>query len=42
MFVYPRTYDVIVIGAGHAGVEAGSRRELRLDHHEDRSAVDSE
>ncbi len=22
MFVYPRTYDVIVIGAGHAGVEA--------------------
>ena len=23
MFVYPKTYDVIVIGAGHAGVEAG-------------------
>ena len=22
MFVYPKTYDVIVIGAGHAGVEA--------------------
>ncbi|MBI3881595.1 MAG: tRNA uridine-5-carboxymethylaminomethyl(34) synthesis enzyme MnmG [Verrucomicrobia bacterium] len=22
MFVYPRTYDVIVVGAGHAGVEA--------------------
>src|ERR1700749_1578716 len=28
MFVYPKTYDVIVIGAGHAGVEAalGSAR----------------
>src|SRR5436190_6914298 len=23
MFIYPKTYDVIVIGAGHAGVEAG-------------------
>src|SRR6476620_10091388 len=23
MFVYPKRYDVIVIGAGHAGVEAG-------------------
>ena len=23
MFVYPKTYDVIIIGAGHAGVEAG-------------------
>src|SRR5438067_2130605 len=23
MFVYPTTYDVIVIGAGHAGIEAG-------------------
>ena len=23
MFVYPKTYDVIVVGAGHAGV--GSR-----------------
>ncbi len=22
MFVYPRTFDVIVVGAGHAGVEA--------------------
>jgi len=22
MFEYPKTYDVIVIGAGHAGVEA--------------------
>src|SRR5258708_32904246 len=22
MFIYPKTYDVIVIGAGHAGVEA--------------------
>src|SRR5512141_2452825 len=22
MFVYPKTYDVIVVGAGHAGVEA--------------------
>ena len=22
MFVYPKEYDVIVIGAGHAGVEA--------------------
>ena len=22
MFVYPKKYDVIVIGAGHAGVEA--------------------
>ncbi|MEI9962554.1 MAG: FAD-dependent oxidoreductase [Limisphaerales bacterium] len=22
MFIYPRKYDVIVIGAGHAGVEA--------------------
>ena len=22
MFDYPKTYDVIVIGAGHAGVEA--------------------
>jgi len=22
MFVYPKHYDVIVIGAGHAGVEA--------------------
>src|SRR3954464_15083615 len=24
MFAYPKTYDVIVIGAGHAGVEAAS------------------
>jgi tRNA uridine 5-carboxymethylaminomethyl modification enzyme len=24
MFVYPKTYDVIVIGAGHAGIEAAS------------------
>src|SRR5690242_16272060 len=23
MFVYPKNYDVIVVGAGHAGVEAG-------------------
>src|SRR5436190_13259936 len=23
MFVYPKEYDVLVIGAGHAGVEAG-------------------
>src|SRR5258708_2717059 len=23
MFVYPKRYDVIVVGAGHAGVEAG-------------------
>jgi tRNA uridine 5-carboxymethylaminomethyl modification enzyme len=23
MFVYPKTYDVIVVGAGHAGIEAG-------------------
>src|SRR6266404_3849705 len=22
MFVYPKTYDVIVLGAGHAGIEA--------------------
>jgi tRNA uridine 5-carboxymethylaminomethyl modification enzyme len=22
MFVYPKSYDVIVVGAGHAGVEA--------------------
>src|SRR5882724_5051645 len=22
MFVYPKTYDVIVVGAGHAGIEA--------------------
>ncbi len=22
MFVYPKQYDVIVIGAGHAGIEA--------------------
>ena len=22
MFVYPKEYDVLVIGAGHAGVEA--------------------
>ncbi len=22
MFVYPKQYDVIVVGAGHAGVEA--------------------
>lgn len=22
MFVYPKRYDVIVVGAGHAGVEA--------------------
>ena len=22
MFIYPKTYDVIVIGAGHAGIEA--------------------
>src|SRR5882724_522286 len=24
MFTYPKTYDVIVIGAGHAGIEAAS------------------
>src|SRR5471030_549823 len=24
MFVYPKQYDVIVVGAGHAGVEAAS------------------
>ncbi|MEK0448390.1 MAG: tRNA uridine-5-carboxymethylaminomethyl(34) synthesis enzyme MnmG [Verrucomicrobiota bacterium] len=24
MFVYPKTYDVIVIGAGHAGIEAAA------------------
>src|SRR5687767_7992589 len=24
MFVYPKTYDVVVIGAGHAGIEAAS------------------
>ncbi len=24
MFIYPKTYDVIVIGAGHAGIEAAS------------------
>ena len=23
MFVYPKSYDVIVVGAGHAGIEAG-------------------
>src|SRR6187431_410667 len=23
MFEYPKTYDVVVIGAGHAGIEAG-------------------
>ena len=23
MFIYPKTYDVIVVGAGHAGIEAG-------------------
>ncbi len=23
MFVYPKTYDVIIVGAGHAGIEAG-------------------
>src|SRR5207253_11293521 len=23
LFIYPTTYDVIVIGAGHAGIEAG-------------------
>jgi len=23
MFIFPKTYDVLVIGAGHAGVEAG-------------------
>src|SRR5437868_10352971 len=23
MFIYPKSYDVIVVGAGHAGVEAG-------------------
>src|SRR5579871_6059445 len=23
MFVYPKPYDVIVVGAGHAGIEAG-------------------
>src|SRR5204863_1034712 len=23
MFVYPKKYDVIVVGAGHAGIEAG-------------------
>ena len=22
MFTYPKTYDVLVIGAGHAGIEA--------------------
>jgi len=22
MFIYPKKYDVIVVGAGHAGVEA--------------------
>ena len=22
MFVYPKQYDVIIVGAGHAGVEA--------------------
>src|SRR6202453_5520181 len=22
MFIYPKTYDVIVVGAGHAGIEA--------------------
>ena len=22
MFIYPKSYDVIVVGAGHAGVEA--------------------
>jgi len=22
MFVYPKQYDVIVVGAGHAGIEA--------------------
>jgi tRNA uridine 5-carboxymethylaminomethyl modification enzyme len=24
MFLYPKKYDVIVIGAGHAGIEAAS------------------
>src|SRR6201986_752137 len=24
MFTYPKTYDVVVIGAGHAGIEAAS------------------
>jgi len=24
MFIYPKTYDVLVIGAGHAGIEAAS------------------
>src|SRR5260370_31971706 len=24
MFIYPKKYDVIVIGAGHAGIEAAS------------------
>ena len=24
MFIYPKTYDVIVIGAGHAGIEAAN------------------
>lgn len=24
MFIYPKTYDVVVIGAGHAGIEAAS------------------
>src|SRR3954467_4963558 len=24
MFVYPKTYDVVVIGAGHAGIEAAA------------------
>src|SRR6266516_4875158 len=23
MFIYPKKYDVIVVGAGHAGIEAG-------------------
>lgn len=27
MFIHPKTYDVIVIGAGHAGIEAGSAAE---------------
>jgi tRNA uridine 5-carboxymethylaminomethyl modification enzyme len=22
MFVYPKQYDIVVIGAGHAGIEA--------------------